>query len=109
MKRYLWNTLTLLVVGILLGACSPDDTNNDKYHLEAIVANVAIADKGITNDGQYWIMAAYPDKKKLKSVVRFDVEKELWDTIEINQKYTVHYAKRENGTYSLYKIIPLTD
>ncbi|MNG40896.1 hypothetical protein D3C84_1297260 [compost metagenome] len=54
-------------------------------------------------------MAAYPDKKKMKSVVKIKVEEKLWETIEINRKYTVDYASQEDGTYYLNAITLLKD
>lgn|GEM_PF-4833216 len=105
MKKCLVNMAILLLVGLLLNACS----QHDSYTREAFVSNVRIMDKGEADDGQYWIMFAYPGKKKMKSIVKLKVEEKLWETIEIDQKYTVNYAKQEDGTYYLNEITLLKD
>ncbi|MCM3627804.1 hypothetical protein M3194_10540 [Paenibacillus glycanilyticus] len=108
MRIYLLKMALFLSICLLLDACSLNDGTPAKNNGEAIVSNVTIADKGEA-DGQYWIMAAYPDRKKMKSVVTITVDEKRWKTIQVHHKYTVHYAKQEDGSYSLYGITPLTD
>ncbi|GLX69851.1 hypothetical protein [Paenibacillus glycanilyticus] len=94
----------LLVISVLLGGCSRNGANDG-----VVVANMTIMDKGVADDGQYWVMTAYPDKEKQKSVLQFNVGRNLWNQIEVGHKYTLRYAKEIDGTYSLYSIVPITD
>ncbi|MGO4108976.1 hypothetical protein [Paenibacillus sp. YAF4_2] len=107
-KRNLWCAfIPLFVASLLLAACSRH--NEHSAETRAIVSNVLVTDKGTTDNGHYWILAVYPDKKKFKSTVKLNVEETLWSTVEINRKYTVHYVKQGDGTYDLYQIRLLTD
>lgn len=107
-KRNLWCAFILLfVASLLFAACSRHEDYSAKAR--AIVSNVIVTDKGTTDDGHYWILAVYPDKKKFKSTVKLNVKETLWRTVTINRKYTVHYVQQADGTYDLLEVRLLTD
>jgi major membrane immunogen (membrane-anchored lipoprotein) len=107
-KRNLWRAFILLfATSLLLAACSRHEDHSAEARV--IVSNVVVTDKGTTDDGHYWILAVYPDKKKFKSTVKLNVEETLWGTVAINRKYTIHYVKQVDGTYDLHEIRLLTD
>lgn len=95
----------LLLAGLMLGACS----STKGQERDAVAVNVKVIDKGKGDEGQYWIMMAYPDKKKLKSVDKIILEESVWNTVQIDHKYTVRYIRQEDGTYSFSAITPLKD
>ncbi len=94
----------LLLAGMMLGACSSKEQGRGTF-----AVNVKVIDKGEGEDGQYWIMIAYPDKKRLKSVDKIILEESVWNTVQIDHKYTVRYIRQEDGTYSFSAITPLKD
>ncbi|NIK71333.1 MULTISPECIES: hypothetical protein [unclassified Paenibacillus] len=105
MKNVLLCTAILLLAGLMLGACS----SSKAQERETFAVNVKVIDKGEGDNGQYWIMTAYPDKKKLKSVDKIILEESVWDTVQIDHKYTVRYSRQEDGTYIFSAITPLKD
>lgn len=105
MKNLFLCAAIFLLAGLMLAACS----SSKGQERDAFAVNVKAIDKGKEDNGQYWIMMAYPDKKKLKSVDKIMLEKDVWDTVQIDHKYTVRYIRQEDGTYAFSAITPLKD
>ncbi len=94
-------TSMIVLISFLLISCSVNSDNND---ISATVSFIQVTDKGGT-EGEYWILAVYPDKIEVKREMKIIVgDKNVWNLIEIDRKYTAHYAKRDNGSYYLYEI-----
>lgn len=106
--RNLWcTTILLFAAALLLTAC--DRHENHSAEARTIVYNVVVTDKGISDDGHYWIQIVYPDKKKFKTILKLNAEEPLWSTVEINRKYTVHFVQQVDGTYHVNEINLLKD
>lgn len=105
MKKIVMVVSIFSLVVCPLAACSK---TNEK-DISATVSYIQVIDKGKADDGEYWILVSAPDQDKNKAnEFKINLEdKNLWNLIEIDEKYVAHYTKRNNGLYYLYEIEPM--
>ncbi|WP_028594509.1 hypothetical protein [Paenibacillus assamensis] len=101
MRRKIYILFLIIIVLGLITSCS----DKEEGDILAVVSNLEVIEKGKEEPETYWIIAIYPDKSKSKEKIKIFVKDEnVWNLIDINRKYTVHYAKNSNGVINLYEI-----
>lgn len=102
MRRILiFQALVLVLITILLPACEEQDSKD----VLAAVANIQVIEKGIDGEASYWVRAVYPVKSSIKEEMKIFIEdKKVWNLIDVDRKYTAHYAKDTQDVYHLYSI-----
>ncbi|MEC0207266.1 hypothetical protein P4H39_32155 [Paenibacillus lautus] len=96
----------LIIILVLLSSVACEKSEEDVL---MVVSNVEVTNKGVDDGNIYWISTSYLNvlQNEEEIIKKMEVnDKVLWDSIEINKEYTVHYGKNSDNIYSLYKVEP---
>ncbi|WP_020617393.1 hypothetical protein [Paenibacillus daejeonensis] len=95
----------LVLCLLLLTAC----TNEEDTHgfIESSYGNVYVEEKREDKE-RYTIVVRYPNRHDDFKRVEIQVEnKNIWNLIETNREYTMHFAKSADSVNRLYTVEPM--